>query len=145
MYWLLGRKSKLSTSNKLLIYKTIFKPVWTYGIQLWGTASTSNIQIIERFQWKALRMIVDAAWYVQNTVIGRDLQIPTVKEEIRRYSSQYSARLSAHPNDLIVDLIELPDNRRLRRHLPNDLPTRIPFYLQAVQIHSANGVKLLEA
>jgi hypothetical protein len=36
MYWLLGRKSKLSTSNKLLIHKTILKPIWTYGIQLWG-------------------------------------------------------------------------------------------------------------
>jgi hypothetical protein len=70
-------------------------------------------------------MIVDAApWYVPNTVIRRDLQIPIVKEEIRRYSSQYSARLSALPNDLIVNLIELPDNRRLQRHLPNDLPTR---------------------
>jgi hypothetical protein len=34
MYWILGRKSKLSTSNKLLIYKTILKPIWTYGIQL---------------------------------------------------------------------------------------------------------------
>jgi hypothetical protein len=68
-------------------------------------------------------MIVDAPWYVPNTVIRKDLQIPTVKE-IRRYSSQYSARLSAHPNDLIVNLIELPDNRRLLGHLPNDLPTR---------------------
>jgi hypothetical protein len=95
----------------------------TYGIQLWGTASTSNIEILERFQSKDLRMIVDAPWYLPNTVIRRDLQTPTVKEEIRRYSSQYSARLSAHPNDLIVNLIELPDNRRLRRHLPNDLPT----------------------
>jgi hypothetical protein len=65
-------------------------------------------------------MIVDAPWYVQNTVI----QISTVKEEIRRYSSQYTALLSRHPNDLIVNLIELPDNRRLRRHLPIDLPTR---------------------
>jgi hypothetical protein len=26
-------------------------------------------------------MIVDAPWYVPNTVIRRDLQIPTVKEE----------------------------------------------------------------
>jgi hypothetical protein len=52
------------------------------------------------------------------------LQIPTVKEEIRRNSSQYSARLSAHPNDLIVNLMEQPDNRQFRRHLPNDLPTR---------------------
>jgi hypothetical protein len=124
MYWLLGRKSKLSTSNRLLIYKTILIPIRTYGIQLWGTASTSNIEILGRFHSKALRMIMDAPWYVPNTVIGSDLQIPTVKEEIRRYSSQYSARLSAHPNDLIINLIELPDNRRLRRHLPNDLPTR---------------------
>jgi hypothetical protein len=124
MYWLFGRKSKLSTSNKLLTYKTILKPIWTYGIQLWGTASTSNIDILERFQSKALRMIVDAPWYVPNTVIRRVLQMPTVKEEIRRYSSQNSAHLSVHPNDLIVNLIELPDNKRLRRHLPNDLPTR---------------------
>jgi hypothetical protein len=62
--------------------------------------------------------------YVPNTVIRRDLQTPTVKVEIRRYSSQYSARLSARPNDLIVNLIELPDNRRLRRHLPNDIRTK---------------------
>jgi hypothetical protein len=67
-------------------------------------------------------MIVDTPRYVPNTIIRRDLQIPTVKEEIRRYSSQYSARLSTH--DLIVNLTELPENRRLRRHLPNDLPTR---------------------
>jgi hypothetical protein len=115
MYWFLGRKSKLYTSNKLLIYKTILKPIWTYGIQLWGTASTSNIEILERFQSKALLMIVDAPWYVPNTVIRRDLQSP-----IRRYSSQYSACLSAH----LVNLMEQPDNNRLlRRHLPSDLPT----------------------
>jgi hypothetical protein len=119
MYRLLGRKSKFSTSNKLLICKAILKPIWIYGIQLWGTASISNTEILERFKSKALRMIVDAPWYVPNTVIRRDLQIPTVKEEIWRYSSQYSARLSAHPNALIVNLIELPDNRRLRRHLPS--------------------------
>jgi hypothetical protein len=29
MHWLLGRKSQLSTTNKLLLYKTILKPNWT--------------------------------------------------------------------------------------------------------------------
>jgi hypothetical protein len=70
MHWLLGRQSKLFTTNKLLLYKTILKPIWTYGIQLWGTASTSNIEILERFQ---LSLIVDALWYVPNTLIPRDL------------------------------------------------------------------------
>jgi hypothetical protein len=124
MHWLLGRQSELSNSNKLLLYKTILKPIWTYGIQLWGTASTSNIEILERFQSKALRMIVDAPWYVPNKLIRRDLHISTVKEEIRRYSSPYGARLRTHPNNLAANLLGLPDNRRLRRYLPNDLPAR---------------------
>jgi hypothetical protein len=52
---------------------------------------------------------------------GDFLLSPTVEEEIRRYSFQYSARLSAHPNDLVVNLMEQPYNKRLQRHLPNDL------------------------
>jgi hypothetical protein len=30
---------------------------------------------------------------------------PTAKEEICHYSPKYSARLSAHPNDIVVDLM----------------------------------------
>jgi hypothetical protein len=82
------------------------------AIQNWFKKWSSNIDILERFQLKSVRMIVDAPWYVPNTIIRRDLKIPTVKEEICRYSSQYSARLSTHPNDLIVNtcqMICLPD------------------------------------
>jgi hypothetical protein len=82
MYWLLGHKSKLSINNKLLIYKAILKPIWIYGIQLWGTTSNSNTDILERLQSKVLRLIVDVPWYVSNSVIRNDLQVPTVKEAI---------------------------------------------------------------
>jgi hypothetical protein len=106
MYWLLERKSKLSTNKKLLLYKAILKSICTYGIQLWGTASTPNTEILQHFQSKTLHTIVDAPWYVPNMVIQRDLKIPTVKEEICYFSSQYSAHLSAHSNDLTVNLME---------------------------------------
>jgi hypothetical protein len=46
--WLIGRRSNLSLDNKVLLYKTIIKPIWVYGIELWGCASTSNISIIQR-------------------------------------------------------------------------------------------------
>jgi hypothetical protein len=95
----------------------------TYDIKLWDTASTSNIEILERFQSKVLRMIVDAPWYVPNTLIRRDLLVSRVKEEIRRYSSHCAARLGTHPNNLVVNLLGLPDSKRLRRYLPNDLLT----------------------
>jgi hypothetical protein len=51
-------------------------------------------------------MITDAPWYVPNTVIRKDLQIPKVKHEISRYSYRYSKRLSVHPNELILNLQE---------------------------------------
>jgi hypothetical protein len=70
IYRLLDRKSKLSISNKLLAYKVIFKPIWTYGIQLWGSASISNIEILERFQREVLRMITDAPCYVLRPQTG---------------------------------------------------------------------------
>jgi hypothetical protein len=80
LYWILGRKSQLSLENKLLVYKAILKTIWTYGVQLWGTASNSNIDILERFQFKVLRIITDAQRYVPKTMIRRDLQVLSVRQ-----------------------------------------------------------------
>jgi len=53
MYWLMGRKSKLSLRNILLLHKCVLTPVWTYGIQLWGCANTSHTKIIRRRNQKS--------------------------------------------------------------------------------------------
>jgi hypothetical protein len=124
MYWLLAHRSQLSLRNKLHLYKTILKPISTYGIQLWGTASTSNIEILERFQSKTLCIIVDAPWYVSNALIRRDLKLTSIKEEISCISSQYSSHLTAHPNNLLKILTEPPERTRLWRNLLQDLTTR---------------------
>jgi hypothetical protein len=50
MNWLIGRKSQLSLENKLIIYKVIFKPIWTCGIELWECAKPSNIKILQTYQ-----------------------------------------------------------------------------------------------
>ena len=42
--WLIGKNSPLSLENKLLIYKTVIKPIWTYGIALWGCAANQMYQ-----------------------------------------------------------------------------------------------------
>jgi len=67
--WLTGKHSHLSLENKLLIYKTVLKPVWTYGIELWGCATKSNIAVIQRYQSKLLRTITNAPWYVSNQTL----------------------------------------------------------------------------
>jgi hypothetical protein len=54
MHWLLGRRSKLSIESKLLLYKAVFTAMLSYRIQLWGTASNCNIEILQLFPSKTL-------------------------------------------------------------------------------------------
>jgi hypothetical protein len=75
-------------------------------------------------RYNSTKLLATIWSHLINIMIVIDLKASTVREEIRCYSFQYSAPPSAHLNGLIVNLTELPDNRRLRRHLPNDLPTR---------------------
>jgi hypothetical protein len=79
---------------------TIIAPMWTYGLELWGCASKSNIAIIQRFQSKLLRAITDAPWYITNAMIHSDLGIPTVQDVIHDRSNKHRAKLQSHPNPL---------------------------------------------
>lgn len=125
--WLLGYNSKLSTNNKLLLYKSILKPIWTYGLQLWGSASSSNLGIIQRYQSKTLRKIVKAPWFVSNRTLHKDLCILTVKEEITRCSTKYLQKLEVHQNNLAVNLLDNSESiYRLKRHSILDLAHRFP-------------------
>lgn len=122
MQWLLGRKSKLATENKILLYKSILKPIWTYGVQLWGCAKPSNTKILQRVQSKVLRMIFDAPWYVSNKTLHDDSGIPLVQEEIRRLTTNYLDRLAGHPNEQVSQLRDPPEiRRRLKRRWPTDV------------------------
>jgi len=74
--WLIGKKSRLSIENKLLIYQAVIKPIWSYGIELWDCASKSNIVIMQRSQSKILRAISNAPRYVTNHTLHTDFNIP---------------------------------------------------------------------
>jgi hypothetical protein len=119
--WLLGRKSNLAIENKLLIYKTIIIPIWTYGLELWGCASKSSISIIQKSQSKILGMIVDAPWYVSNATLHADLGISYVREVIHQKCNEHHTRLGTHENPLLKTLLVREENRRLKRNWPNDL------------------------
>ena len=122
MYWLIGRHSSLSINNKLLLYKQVLKPVWTYGIQLWGCTKQSNVNIIQRFQNKVLREIVNAPWYLRNDNLHRDLEMEFAFKEINKFAESHEKRLHHIVN---VEAIQLLDNtylvRRLKRTKPFEL------------------------
>jgi hypothetical protein len=82
--------SHLTIENKLLIHKTVIKPIWTYGIQLCGCVSKSNIAVLQRAQSKILLSISNAP---SNHTLHIDLKTPYVTGVIRGSSIDYFNKL----------------------------------------------------
>jgi hypothetical protein len=125
LYWLMGRQSPVSLESKKLIYVTVVKPIWMYGLEVWGCASISNINTMESCQNVALRTIVGAYRFERNADIRRDLRIATVKEEISLRSGIHLTKLDGHVNEEAQDIVRNAHGvHRLKRPKFSDLPTR---------------------
>ena len=85
----MGRNSALSVYNKSMLYQQVLKPVRTYGIQLWGFTSQTNRNIIQRFQNRVLRGIVDASCYIRNDNLHKDMDVETVDSVIKKYAQSH--------------------------------------------------------
>ena len=117
-----GSQNSTGLLDQALLIHSSAKIFPTIRHQLWGTAPNSNLEILERFQSKVLRIITDAPWFIPNTVIKHDLQVPTIKQEARKYSVNYRKRLDVHPNSLANALFQDQLRHcRLMRLYPGDL------------------------
>lgn len=104
----------LLIENKLLIYTSIIKIIWTYAIHVWGTASKSNIDTLKRFQSKHQADLS----LLQST----NLKISRVQEEIHTKILTYKPRREGHPNLAPSILTSTATTfRRLKRRAPHDL------------------------
>lgn len=111
IYWLMTRHSKLSIDNKLLIFK-----IWVCGAQLWGCASDSNLQIMQRMQNSILRTISNAPWFISNTEIYGML---------KKTGKKYKKRLENHPNDLAFTMLATIGYIKLRLRLISEKHKKI--------------------
>jgi hypothetical protein len=94
-------------TNKLLLYTTIIKPIWTYGLELWGSTKPSNLRRIQSLQSKILRKIVDAPFYVSNLTLHKDLKVPFVIDLASSRYQKFHSTLHLHPNPLVQSLSSL--------------------------------------
>jgi len=115
-YSIVNHNCRLKTS----CYYIILKHIWAYDIQLWNTVSNSNIEILQRFQNKIFRIIVDVPWYVTNDTLHHILHVLYIIDEIRKLSQKYADRMKEHPNiGKAYELIKT--SHRLKRRFPQVL------------------------
>ena len=115
MYWLLGKNPQLALKTKVILYKSILKPIWLYGCQIWGTASESNLSKIQRAQSKILRGISNAPWCITNERLHIDLDVPLVREVINNQFIKHKRKLENYTNISAIVLLDNSETIRRRK------------------------------
>ncbi|GFU68215.1 RNA-directed DNA polymerase from mobile element jockey [Trichonephila clavipes] len=118
-YSLICRKSNLSRRNKLLIYTLILKPLLTYAAPVWGHAARTNINLLESSQNLIIRQILDAHWYMRNVDLRRNFNIPTIRQTIRKISTNFFKTVDEHDCPSIQDIPNYYSHFSVRR--PRDV------------------------
>jgi hypothetical protein len=62
--------------------------------------------VLQRFQSKTLRSILNAPWYISIHRIHEDLQMNTVLSEIKRGRTKYFRKLENHTNAMAVNVLK---------------------------------------
>ncbi|GBP85575.1 Probable RNA-directed DNA polymerase from transposon X-element [Eumeta japonica] len=115
---MLGRKSKLSRRNKRTIYKMCIRTVMTYASPVFAHAAPTALDRLQVIQNKFCRSATDAHWCVRNSILHRDLELPTLSKYMKDASKRFFDIAGSHPNALLraaVDYQPPPPTHYIRR------------------------------
>ncbi|GBL96880.1 RNA-directed DNA polymerase from mobile element jockey, partial [Araneus ventricosus] len=130
---LIGKKSKLSLGNRLLLYKSMLRPLISYASPVWGAAAKVHMQTLERLQNLTVRLIARQPWYIRNNNIRKDLCLPTIQKHFQRIAEKAFRKVDASDNTAIQNIPAYDprsnrNSRRPRAARPGKLPPPPPGY-----------------
>lgn len=106
MFPLLGRKSKLSTKNKYLIYKMVIRPTFTYAAPVWGHAAKTHIKKLQIVQNKCLKMINKLPMDHSTAHLHETTGYKMIADLIQEQTFKFNARCRNSSFSLIREIVE---------------------------------------
>ncbi len=89
LYPLISRKSRLDTSNKLLLYKQIFRPILSYGCPVFVNAAKVHIKKMQIAQNKIIKLIFQLPWRTSTKLIHEIANITPIHEYFVKIAEKF--------------------------------------------------------
>lgn len=101
LYPLIHSRSKLSTTNKMILYKTVIRPKITYASSVWFGMSQSNMSKLQVTQNKILKSIHGLPRRFPTRILHEISRIDMVKDYVNRQSENFFSKCSSSNYRLI--------------------------------------------
>ena len=89
---MLNRKSELNVKNKLLLYKAVIRPIFTYGCPAYREIAATHVKKLQILQNKSLKLIFDKPWFERTDDIHKEAEILKVKEYFNHLNNRFDQR-----------------------------------------------------
>lgn len=106
LYPLLSRQSRLSSDNKILIFKAIIRPMITYACAVWGNCANIHMKRIQVIQNRCLKMALNLPMRYPTEDLHRRCKIDKIDEFVSRIRLRFQNRCRISENPLIRDLMQ---------------------------------------
>lgn len=107
LYPLINRKSKLNLNNKLLLYKSVFRPVITYGCPTWGNCAQTHLKRIQIVQNKVLKLMLNLPFFHSTVALHEEAKMKMISQYINDLKNKFFARCTFSEYELIANLHEM--------------------------------------
>ena len=128
IYPLIAKNSELDTNNKILLYKTIIRPILTYGSNVWHKTSATQKHRMQIYQNKILRTITNSNRYTNMRRLHQQINVQKIEEFIDDKADKFY-RNTILRNNLTRDIASIRHNNdQIIKH--KYLHQRLPLFFE---------------
>lgn len=126
LFCLIKRSSTLPNHLKILIYKSIIRPIMTYACPAFSNSAKSHFNKIQIIQNKILRMALNADFYTRTVDLHAQANIPTIRDYVDKLTNHFYETAANHTSPLVSKLGNYTHDSvefRVKHRLPKSLST----------------------
>lgn len=104
LYSFINRRSKLSITNKLLLYKTVFRPTLTYAYPAWQDCARTHKKKLQIIQNKCLKLIYDLPYWFPTDDLHEVANIDNLDSFCNKLSQNFFRKTVTSHYELVREL-----------------------------------------
>lgn len=97
--------SRLSVANKILLYKSVFRAILTYGASVWCDCSKANMSKLQKIQNKVLKLAHGLPFFFGTKPLHSLAGIDYISEFCNKITSKFLNNCQFSDNPFISQLV----------------------------------------
>lgn len=106
LYPLINRRSRLTIKTKVLLYKSIFRPVLTYAAPVWSSCALVHRKRLQITQNKILKMMLNVPMYTSTSIVQDETETGPIIDYIQELTNNFFARTASVENPEVLNILD---------------------------------------